>query len=73
MAPDIAVSKLVNILKIISSREIRKEYATHVNQFYWKPVFWTKAYCAITSAGAPLEVLKNYIQNQNEPEDPVHR
>lgn len=73
MAPDIAVSKLVNVLKTISSREIRKEYATHVNQFYWKPVFWTKAYCAISAGGAPLEVLKNYIQNQNEPEEPVRR
>lgn len=68
LSPDVAVSKLVNTLKTISSRLIRKEFADHVSQFYWKPVFWTGAYCAISAGGAPLEVLKLYIQNQDEPE-----
>lgn len=68
MAPDISVSKLVNILKTISSREIRREFPEHVNKFYWKSVFWTSAYCAISAGGAPLDVIKRYIQNQNEPE-----
>jgi len=68
LSPDVAVSKLVNTLKTISSRLIRKEFADHVSQFYWKPVFWTGAYCAISAGGAPLEVLKQYIQNQDEPE-----
>lgn len=76
MAPDISVSKLVNILKTISSREIRREFSVHVNQFYWKSAFWTTAYCALSAGGAPLDVLRTYIQNQNEPEpvsseDPV--
>ncbi len=61
LSPDVAVSKLVNTLKTISSRLIRKEFADHVNKFYWKPVFWTGAYCAISAGGAPLEVLKSYI------------
>lgn len=56
--------KLVNTLKTISSRIIRKEFADHINTFYWKPVFWTGAYCVICAGGAPLEVLKTYIQNQ---------
>ena len=68
MAPDISVSKLVNILKTISSREIRREFKEHVVKFYWKPVFWTTAYCALSAGGAPLDILKSYIQNQNEPE-----
>ncbi len=68
MAPDIAVSKLVNILKTISSREVRREFPDHVNKFYWKSVFWTSAYCAISAGGAPLDVIKRYIQNQTEPE-----
>lgn len=66
LSPDVAVSKLVNTLKTISSRLIRKEFAEHVAQFYWKPVFWTGAYCAISAGGAPLEVFKSYIQNQEE-------
>ena len=67
-SPDIAPSRLVNTLKTIYSRMIRKEFAEHINKFYWKPVFWTGAYCIISAGGAPLEVLKQYIQNQNEPE-----
>jgi len=68
LSPDIAPSKLVNTLKTISSRTIRKEFTEHINKFYWKPVFWTGAYCVISAGGAPLEVLKQYIQNQEEPE-----
>ena len=67
LAPDIAISKLVNILKTISSREIRKEFKEHIAKFYWKPVFWTSAYCAISAGGAPLEILKQYIQGQDSP------
>jgi putative transposase len=66
-SPDIAPSRLVNTLKTISSRMIRKEFTEHINQFYWKPVFWTGAYCVISAGGAPLEVLKSYIQNQQKP------
>lgn len=68
ISPDIAPSRLVNTLKTISSRTIRKEFAEHINKFYWKPVFWTGAYCVISARGAPLEVLKTYIQNQDEPD-----
>ena len=68
ISPDIAPSRLVNTLKTISSRMIRKEFAEHINKFYWKPVFWTGAYCVISAGGAPLEILKTYIQNQNEPD-----
>lgn len=67
-SPDIAPSKLVNTLKTISSRMIRKEFSEHLNKFYWKPVFWTGAYCVISGCGAPLEVIKQYIQNQDQPE-----
>ena len=68
ISPDVAPSKLVNSLKTVSSRLIRKEFAEHINKFYWKPVFWTGAYCVISAGGAPLEILKSYIQNQDEPD-----
>ena len=43
LSPDVAVSKLINTRKTISSRLIRKEFSDHLNQFYWKPVFWSGA------------------------------
>lgn len=69
MHPNIMPSKLVNNLKTVSSRLIRKEFKEHLKQFYWqKPVLWTRAYCLITVGGAPLEVLKDYIQKQARPQ-----
>ena len=69
ISPDIAPSKLVNTLKTISSRTIRKKYAQYLQPFYWKPVFWTGAYFVTSSGGAPLETLKAYIENQDNPKD----
>ena len=68
MHPNIMPSKFINNLKTVSSRLIRKEFSQHLKEYYWKPVLWTRAYCLITAGGAPLEVLKKYIQNQERPE-----
>lgn len=68
MHPNIMPSKFINNLKTVTSRLIRKEFAEHLDKFYWKPVLWTRAYCLLTAGGAPLEVLKQYIQNQEKPE-----
>lgn len=62
--PKISLSKLVNILKTISSREIRKEFADYLKPYYWKPIFWKRGYGYSSAGGAPIEILKRYIQNQ---------
>jgi putative transposase len=67
-SPKVQVSKLVNNLKTVSSRLIRKEFAQQVNQFYSKPVFWSGAYFAASCGGVTLEQLKAYVRNQNAPE-----
>jgi putative transposase len=69
ISPDIAPSKLVNTLKTISSRMIRKKYAQYLKSFYGKPVFWTGAYFVTSTGGAPLETLKDYIKSQDSPDD----
>jgi putative transposase len=62
--PCIMPSKFVNSLKTVTSRLVRKKYKEHLQNYYWKPVLWTRAYCLLTAGGSPLEVLKKYIQNQ---------
>ncbi|MBE9031358.1 IS200/IS605 family transposase [filamentous cyanobacterium LEGE 11480] len=63
--PKTQPSKLVNNLKTVSSRLIRKEYPEQVAQFYQdKPVFWSRSYCVISCGGSPISVLKQYIQQQ---------
>ena len=68
MHPNIMPSRFVNNLKTITSRMIRKEFADHLKSYYWKPVLWTRAYCLITAGGAPLSILKEYIEKQEKPE-----
>jgi len=60
-------SRFVGSLKNVTSRLIRKEFSEHMSQFYWKPVLWTRAYCLLTVGGAPLEIIKHYIQTQDQP------
>lgn len=64
--PNVQPSKFVNSLKTLSSRYIRKEFATQLAKYYWKPVLWTRAYCLLSAGGAPLDVVKRYIENQGE-------
>lgn len=59
----------MNTLKTISSRELRKEFAAELAKHYWKPVLWTRAYCILSAGGAPLDVIRKYIQNQGKDTD----
>lgn len=62
--PKVQLSVLVNNLKTVSSRLIRKEFQQEISKTYWKPVFWHRSYCIITCGGAPIDVIKRYIENQ---------
>jgi putative transposase len=65
--PNIMPSKFINNLKTVTSRLLRKEFAEELNRHYWKPVLWTRAYCLLTTGGATIEVIRQYIQNQERP------
>jgi putative transposase len=67
--PDVEISKLVNNLKTVSSRLIRKEFAEVINQVYTKPVFWTGAYFVASCGGVTVEQVKQYVDNQTSPVD----
>lgn len=62
--PKVKLTSFVNNLKTVSSRLIRKEFAEDLSRFYWKPLFWSRSYCALTCGGAPLSIIKQYIENQ---------
>ena len=62
--PTIQLSKFIGNLKTVTSRIIRKEYQQHLKKYYWKPVLWTRAYCIITTGGAPIDVIKQYLRSQ---------
>lgn len=65
--PNVLPSRFINSLKTLSSRYIRKDFEIHLKKYYWKkPVLWTRAYCLISAGGAPIDIIKKYIENQGE-------
>jgi putative transposase len=68
LPPKHALADFVNALKTGTSRRLRSEFPDEVNLFYRKPVLWSRSYCVISAGGAPLEVLKRYIEQQERPE-----
>jgi putative transposase len=61
--PKLSVSTLVNHLKGVSSRLYGK--AGHPKPH--ETALWSPSYFATSVGGATLEVLKQYIQNQEKP------
>ncbi|MFF2929237.1 IS200/IS605 family transposase [Streptomyces mirabilis] len=66
-SPKVQLSKLVNSLKGVSSRRLRQEYDSHVRRYLWGGHFWSGSYFAGSCGGAPLTVVRQYIENQQRP------
>ena len=65
--PKVSVSKLVNSLKTASSRIIRKQAYPTIQQALWGDHLWSPSYFAGSCGGAPLELVKQYIEAQKTP------
>lgn len=64
--PKAPLSSLVNSLKGVSSRLLRKQ-CPELMRRYWKGVLWSPSYFAASCGGAPLAIIKQYIENQRTP------
>lgn len=64
--PKVAVSNLVNSLKGVSSRHLRKEFPEIKNKL-WGGSLWSPSYFASSCGGAPLDIIKQYIEQQQSP------
>ncbi len=64
--PKVAVSNLVNSLKGVSSRLLRKE-RPDLADCYWKGVLWSPSYFAASCGGAPIALVRQYIEQQQTP------
>lgn len=65
--PKVTISKLINSLKGVSSRKMRQKF-TDIHKFYWKGVLWSPSYFAGSCGGAPIEVIRQYIEQQETPQ-----
>ena len=64
--PKVQLSKLINSLKGVSSRLMRKEYPV-IHRHLWSGALWSPSYFAGSCGGASLDVLTKYIEQQNIP------
>lgn len=60
---DSSVSSIVNSLKTVSSRMIRKNHPDILHGGR-TGLFWSRSYFAATAGGVTLEVLKTYVEKQ---------
>ena len=61
-----AVSNLVNSLKGVSVRLLRKERPDILKR-YCKAVLWSASYFASSCGGAPILIVRQYIEQQQTP------
>lgn len=64
--PKVAVSNLVNSLKGVSSRLLRKE-RPDIQKRYWKGMLWSPSYFAAFCGGAPISIVRLYTEQQQTP------
>lgn len=65
--PKVAVSSLVNSLKGVSARILRRDFTGRVNRAIMHGHFWSPSYFAASCGGAPLTVVRQYIEQQRRP------
>lgn len=63
--PNSEMSKFINAYKSASSRRIKREFP-EIKQKLWKEFFWSRSFCLLTTGGAPLEVIRKYIETQGQ-------
>ena len=61
--PKSELSKFINAYKSASSRLLKKEFP-EIRKSLWKETFWSQSFCLLTAGGAPIEVIKQYIETQ---------
>ena len=66
--PKVAVSRLVNSLKGISSLLIRRKEYPSIREKLWGGSLWSPSYFAGSCGGASLEVIRQYIEQQKTSE-----
>jgi len=59
--PQFGIHRLVRLIKARSSRFLRWEFPVLKRKL---PTLWTNSYFVSTIGGAPLSVMKQYIENQ---------
>ena len=66
--PQVRLSDFICNYKTVSARLIRKEFASFLTPYYWKPYFWSRSYFISSVSEVNDETIHNYIDNQSQKE-----
>jgi putative transposase len=64
--PKVSLSRIINSLKGVSSRKIKLIHP-ELNKRYYKGALWSPSYFAGSCGGAPIEIVRQYIEQQKTP------
>ncbi|MDR1874924.1 MAG: IS200/IS605 family transposase [Synergistaceae bacterium] len=67
--PKVSISRLVNSLKGVSSRILRKKKFPEIESVLWGGHLWSPSYFAGSCGGAPIEIIRQYIEQQQKSEN----
>ncbi|AKB17210.1 MULTISPECIES: IS200/IS605 family transposase [unclassified Methanosarcina] len=59
------IPKYINIIKILTSREVRKNFP-EVKTMLWKDTFWSRSYFIASTGQVTQDVFKKYVKNQGK-------
>ncbi len=65
--PKVALSRLVNSLKGVSSRRLKLLHPELMKPAYIKNALWSPSYYAGSVGGAPISAVRQYIEQQARP------
>ena len=66
--PKTELSKFINAYKSASSRVLKKEFPSMRKQL-WQDMFWSRSFCLLSSGGASIEMIQQYIKEQGSKDD----
>ena len=65
--PKYAVANLVGKLKGKSAYFLRREFGKQLRRKLWGDHLWSPSYCVVSCGGAPLDIVRSYVENQRQP------
>lgn len=67
LGPKQPIGKLIGVIKGVSSRRVRSQYANRIRNDLWGDSFWSDSYFIASCGGVTLDVLKQYVEKQGQP------
>lgn len=64
--PNINLSNFIGQLKGYSSRVLRRDFYDVVKEMLWGDHFWSPSYLIVSTGGASLEIVREYVRKQGE-------